>query len=73
MFSERLEESTRRKFLQLSALGVGAASASGWLQVLAQKATAAETARSGKAKSVIVCWMAGGPSHKDTFDHKPSS
>ncbi|HEY3789831.1 MAG TPA: DUF1501 domain-containing protein [Urbifossiella sp.] len=73
MFSERLTESTRRKFLQLSALGVGAASMSGWLEVLARRASAAAPAPSGKAKSCILLWMSGGPSHKDTFDLKPQS
>ncbi|HEY2911290.1 MAG TPA: DUF1501 domain-containing protein [Gemmataceae bacterium] len=73
MFSDRLSETTRRKFLQLSALGVGAASASGWLEVLAHRASAAPAAAGKKAKSCIVLWMAGGPSHKDTFDLKPDS
>src|SRR5689334_4509396 len=27
----------------------------------------------GKAKSVILLWMAGGPSHLDTFDPKPGT
>lgn len=71
MFSERLQETTRRKFLQLSAMGVGAASMSGWLQVLAHAAAA--PAPAAKAKSVILLWMDGGPSHKDTFDLKPGS
>src|SRR6266481_3950127 len=73
MFSERLTESTRRKFLQLSALGVGGASMSGWLEVLARRASAAAPAAGTKAKSCILLWMAGGPSHKDTFDLKPQS
>jgi len=73
MFSERLNESTRRRFLQLSAMGVGAASMSGWLEVLARQASAAPSAMPTRAKSVILCWMAGGPSHKDTFDLKPQS
>jgi hypothetical protein len=71
MFTEKLAESTRRKFLQLSAMGVGAASMSGWLQVLAHAAAPAKPA--AKAKSVILMWMDGGPSHKDTFDLKPGS
>ena len=73
MFTERLTETTRRKFLQLSAAGVGAASMSGWLEVLAHRASAAAPAPSGKAKSCILMWMDGGPSHKDTFDLKPGS
>jgi hypothetical protein len=27
--------------------------------------------RAGRAKNVIFCFMEGGPSHLDTFDHKP--
>lgn len=73
MFSSRLTETTRRKFLQLTAAGVGAASASGWLEVLAARATAAPAKPAAKAKSVILLWMDGGPSHKDTFDLKPDS
>jgi len=73
MFSSQLAESTRRKFLQLSAAGVGAASLSGWLEVLAGRAAGAETKPAAKAKSVILLWMDGGPSHKDTFDLKPAS
>ena len=73
MFSDRLTETTRRKFLQLSAAGVGVASMSGWLEVLAARATAAPATSSAKAKSCILLWMDGGPSHKDTFDLKPAS
>jgi hypothetical protein len=30
-------------------------------------------ARTGKAKSCILIWQAGGPSHIDTFDPKPDA
>ena len=73
MFSDHLTETTRRKFLQLSAAGVGAASLSGWIEVLARASTTAAPAKAGKAKSCILLWMDGGPSHKDTFDLKPQS
>jgi len=43
---------------------------SGWLPVMAD---AAGKAGKGKAKSCILLWMDGGPSHKDTFDLKPES
>ncbi|HEX4608865.1 MAG TPA: DUF1501 domain-containing protein [Urbifossiella sp.] len=68
-------EATRRKFLQLSALGVGGVGLSGWLDVLAARATAqAPAARpAGRARSVVLLWMDGGPSHKDTLDLKPDS
>ena len=69
-----MTETTRRKFLQLSAMGVGTASLSGWLQVLAARAAAPDAPKpTGKAKSCILLWMDGGPSHKDTFDLKPDS
>ena len=57
---------SRRDFLSLAAAGVGTASASGWLPVLA--AHAAE--KGVKHKSCILLYMLGGPSHIDTFDLK---
>jgi len=60
----------RRDFLKLSTLGVGGASFSGWMNVLASHAAEANTS---KQKSCILLWMDGGPSHKDTFDLKPDS
>jgi hypothetical protein len=69
--SPHLLETTRRKFLQLGALGVGASSLSGWLGVLAGRAAAASQAPKGKARACVLLWMDGGPSHKDTFDLKP--
>ncbi|HVL14339.1 MAG TPA: DUF1501 domain-containing protein [Gemmata sp.] len=69
MFSTRLTEKTRRDFLRLSAAGVFAPALSGWLPVMAGAAAAGRA----KAKSCILLWMDGGPSHKDTFDLKPDS
>src|SRR5688572_19658262 len=60
---------SRRDFFSLSAAGVGAASLSGWLNVLAARAAAGGV----KHKSWILLWMDGGPSHKDTFDLKPGT
>jgi uncharacterized protein (DUF1501 family) len=74
MLPLNLSEKSRRDFLRLSAAGVGVASMSGWLQVLAGHA--AETpvpSGARKHKSCILLWMDGGPSHKDTFDLKPDS
>jgi hypothetical protein len=65
-----MTDKTRRDFLKLSAAGVFAPTLSGWLPVLAN---AAPAGGKGKAKSVILLWMDGGPSHKDTFDLKPDS
>jgi len=69
MFSSRLQEKTRRDFLKLSAAGVFAPALSGWLPVLAKAAAGGKST----AKSCILLWMDGGPSHKDTFDLKPDS
>ena len=66
----RLLELHRRDLLKATTAGVGVAAASGWMSVLAQ--AAAET-KPAKQKSVILLWMDGGPSHKDTFDLKPAS
>ena len=55
----------RRRFLTAAAAGV---SLSGWLGRLA---AAAPEGR--KPKSCILLWMAGGPSHIDTFDPKPEA
>lgn len=52
----------------MSAAGVGVVSASGWLKALADSPAAVKP-----AKSCILLWMDGGPSHKDTFDLKPDS
>src|SRR6478672_7814996 len=70
MFSSHLQEKTRRDFLRLTAAGVFAPALSGWLPVMAD---AAGKAGKGRAKSCILLWMDGGPSHKDTFDLKPDS
>jgi hypothetical protein len=72
-----LSEVTRRKFAQCAALGVGGVGLSGWLDVLASRATAqapaAAPAAARRARSVVLMWMDGGPSHKDTWDLKPDS
>ncbi len=57
----------RRVFLQRSSLGFG------WLAfngLFANQASAASH-HVAKAKSIIFCFMDGGPSHVDTFDYKP--
>jgi hypothetical protein len=61
---------TRRELLKVSAAGVLTTSFSGWLNVLAARAT-----QSGQAprKRCILLWMDGGPSHKDTFDLRPGT
>ena len=61
---------SRRECLRLTTLGLGAASASGWMNVLASHA-GQQPQRS--YKSCILLWMDGGPSHHDTFDMKPDA
>jgi hypothetical protein len=47
---------------------LGGYSLSGWLPRLA-----AQAAKQPQAKSCILLWMSGGPSHIDTFDPKPDA
>src|SRR5687767_1390054 len=56
---------TRRSFSSLVAAG---GMLSGWLGRLALHA-----AEQPQAKSCILLWMSGGPSHLDTFDLKPEA
>src|SRR5438445_249772 len=63
---------TRREVMRLSAAGVAGASVSGWFGLLADHAARA-AAPAARPKSCILLWMAGGPSHIDTFDPKPDA
>src|SRR3954471_9261197 len=63
---EGLEVSSRRNFLKASLAGMAGLSLPGLLRQRAEGAT------SGRNKSVILLWMAGGPSHIDTWDPKPN-
>ncbi|MCE9533041.1 MAG: DUF1501 domain-containing protein [Planctomycetes bacterium] len=73
MFSQALQEKSRRDFLKLTSMGVFAASSTGWLNVLANAAAETKTPLKSKVKSVVLLWQAGGPSHKDSWDLKPES
>src|SRR5436305_6872817 len=65
----RKPDLSRRDCLRFAAAGAALTSVSGWLDLMA-----ADAAGSGaKHKSCILLWMAGGPSHKDTFDMKPGT
>lgn len=55
---------TRRAFVQ-------AAAALPWAGTLLPQAASA--AEHGSAKSVLLVWLWGGPSHLDTFDYKPDA
>lgn len=66
---------SRRELLQAAGCGFGALAAAG---IRAEQAAGAGTASAAlappfapRAKRVIFLFMAGGPSHLDTFDYKP--
>lgn len=58
---------TRRELFKLSAAGVTAFSASGWLEAFASQ----HANNPRRQRSCILLWMNGGPSQIDTFDLKP--
>ncbi|MGA2866159.1 MAG: DUF1501 domain-containing protein [Verrucomicrobiota bacterium] len=58
----------RRDFLRAGALGLLGFTLQDWLTMKAHG-----QAPEPKAKSVIQLWMAGGPTHLDTFDPKPEA
>ncbi len=64
-----LEFIGRRTFLKVGALGLGGLALPGLLRLRARGAQAA----GGSHKSVILVWQAGGPSHIDMYDLKPSA
>lgn len=57
---------TRRSFLRIGSLGLAGLS-------LPEVLRAAENRPSARKRAVIVYWMAGGPSHIDTYDMKPNA
>jgi hypothetical protein len=66
---EGLVVASRRNLLKASLAGVAGLSLS---ELLRSEAAAVQAGQaSPRAKSVILLWMAGGPSHIDTWDPKP--
>lgn len=63
---------TRRDFLRVGALGVGASAVS-LSDLLSSRARAGLTKKSTKAKSAIFVYLPGGPSHVDMWDPKPEA
>src|SRR4051812_22398860 len=59
---------SRRSFLKVGALGLGGLTLPA---VLRQRQAHAAEAR--RATAVILFWMAGGPSHLETYDMKPAA
>src|SRR5947209_13153398 len=71
MFHRNCEGMTRRDCLQL---GLGALFGGGLVHALRLRARAASTeAVVPQAKSCILIWMDGGPTHYETFDPKPGA
>ena len=66
---EGLYFDTRRSMLKAGMAGLAGLSLPQLLN--SQAATAAAGRQSSRGKSVILLWMAGGPSHIDTWDSKP--
>lgn len=64
---EGLTLDSRRNFLKVSLAGLAGLS----LPRLLEQRAAAGPAKATDGKSVILLWMAGGPSHIDTWDSKP--
>ena len=61
---------SRRSVLKVGALGLGGLTLP---NLLREKAAAREQGRQVKNTSVILIWQAGGPSHIDMYDLKPSA
>lgn len=59
---------TRRNFLQIGAMGMGGLTLADVL-----RAESSGTSSQGRNKSTIMIYLAGGPSHIDTYDPKPDA
>jgi len=75
---QRLSLRSRREFLTHAGSGLGALALTSLLGENGMSAASIDTLdarqphHAPKAKSVIWCFMEGGPSHIDTFDPKPA-
>ncbi len=69
MPAERFSTPSRRDVLRSASCGFGMLALSG---LLGERGRAAGPSPTPRARSVIFCFMDGGPSHVDTFDPKPA-
>ena len=65
-----INNNSRRSFLQIGSLGIGGLTLP---NLLRQQAQAADAGQPVKKKSVILVWLAGGPSHLNMYDLKPNA
>src|SRR5262245_57362313 len=72
--SDLIRVGSRRWFVQTGLAGIAGLSLRGILRGQARAgAERSPTRSSTKAKSVILFWLSGGPSHLDTWDPKPDA
>ncbi len=64
---------SRRSLLRIGALGVGGLTLPGLLRMQSQAKAAGLAGGPVRKKSVILVWLAGGPSHIDMYDMKPGA
>src|SRR5688572_9187260 len=62
---------TRREWLRIGGVGLGGLTLPGLLDARARSASAGKPA--GRAKSVIIFGLIGGPPQHDTWDPKPAA
>lgn len=67
---ETCDRVSRRRFIQVGALGIGGLSLSNVLKAEEQNVG---SARKNSNRSIILIWQHGGPSQLDTFDMKPDA
>jgi hypothetical protein len=70
MFNRNCQGLTRRNCLQL---GLGAALGTSLVDLLRLRGVAGDSGLKVAAKSCILVWQDGGPTHYETFDPKPES
>src|SRR4029077_13247103 len=62
---------SRREILRMGSLGFIGLGLDEWFRLRAR--AGAEPGGASKVKNCILIWLAGGPSHLDTFDPKPGA
>ena len=68
----RCDSVSRRDCLRIGTLGAFGLGLSQWFEARARADSKAEL-KTARAKSCILLWLDGGPSHLETFDLKPDA